>query len=218
VAAKRLPTWEQLGAVIPQSVLEAQARIVHLMNDIGGIDEQIRDPLPIEQRDAAYKVWLVAAHAARRQKHYELRRLRIWEQDYNAQVGAARKLNRMEAQVGRAIDAARSGDSAGRTIGEARPEDPADAAYRARQEELRQQVNRQLGGDLLAMGMALRHSVRAWGVLIRIATAAKDYVDAEGRDGSDEEALDAAFEALVAALEEAVAKGYMSNLPELAGE
>ncbi|HKX72524.1 MAG TPA: hypothetical protein VJM32_00740 [Candidatus Saccharimonadales bacterium] len=205
MAAKRLPTWEQLGAVIPQSVLEAQARIVHLMNEIGGIDEQLKDPLPPEKRSGAYKQWLVAAHAARRQKQYELRRLRVWEQDYNAKAGAARKLNRMEEQVGHAISAAG-------------PDGLAEAARQAHHEALRQQVNDRLGGDLIAMGMALKSSVKAWGVLIRIATAAKEYVDAESRDDSDEEVLDAAFEALVASLEEAVAKGYLPSLVGAAAE
>lgn len=196
---RSLPTWDQLGAAPPESVLETRARIVHLQNEIAAITEQVADPLPREQRDREYSAWLAGANAALRQKQYLLRRLRIWEQDYNSRLSTARSIQRREKELAGVIEAAK-------------PEDPAEAAHKARQEELRRQVNERLGDDLIMMGVALKHASKAWGIMIRIAVAADEYIAAE-QDGSegDDSVADAAFARLVAAVQEARTKKLLAK-------
>ena len=197
---KHLPTWEQLNAAVPTSLLEAEARILHLLSEIAGIEEQTADPLPVHQRDSGYKVWLASAMAARRQKNYQLRRLRIWVQDYNTKVSQARKLNSFEESLAGRIAAARSADDAD------------EAEFLARRQELRDAVNRMVKDDLIIMGTALKHVSKVWGVLINVLTAAKAYVDLESAEAATEEEAQEAFDMLVAALEEAERKGYMPGM------
>lgn len=192
---KRLPTWEQLNAAIPTSLLEAEARILHLQGELASIDEQITDPLPIDERDSGYKVWLASAMAARRQKNYQLRRLRIWVQDHNAKVNKARKLNQFEESLTERITA--------------RNVDPEEAEFLARRQELRDAVNRMVKDDLIIMGTALKHVSKVWGVLINVLTAAKAYVDVESSETATEDEVQEVFDMLTAALDEVERKGYM---------
>jgi hypothetical protein len=199
---QRIPTWEELEAAPPKSELEARARIVQLQREVASIAEQTADPLPYEERDREYRQWLAAAIAAKKRKHYEMRRLRIWIQEFNS-TNAVRNLMRREAKLAEDLETASASGAV---------ESSEEKANNARRDRLRQQVNTEIGDDLIKMGMALKGITKAWAVLIRVMQAAAAYVELESQFDAEkisEQELDAAFDALVVALDEAREKGYL---------